>query len=721
MFRKRLWILLVLAAQLTSLGMGPAAPASTAAASLTVYADARGTGWDDWSWGGVTHNFASAAIVHSGSASISVQYTAGWSGLQIGANSPPSTSNANTLEFWINGGSSGEQSVRVSVGNNCSSASKDLTLTAATWVKVSLSLAGMGTPASIQSFSLSNPTDHSQPVFYVDDVILTAVAQTPPVVQAGPALSVDAASGRHAISPYIYGMNFPDESLATELQLPVQRWGGNSTTRYNYLNDISNRASDWYFENIPGDKSNPATLPDGSDADLFIEQGLRTGTQTLLTVPLIGWTPKNQPAGSTARICGFSVSKYGPQQSTDPWAPDCGSGVASNGSNITGNNPTDTSIAITPTFVQGWMSYLIGKYGSSTSGGVRFYDLDNEPMLWNSTQRDVHPQPTSYDELLSRTLSYAPAIKAVDPGALTLGPVLWGWTAYFYSAKDVASGGAWWNNPIDRLAHGNVPFVEWYLQQMQAYQQQHGQRILDFLDLHYYPQSFDSVSNNAGDDATQQMRLRSTRSLWDPTYVDESWINDKVDLLPRMHTWVNTDYPGTRLALSEYSWGATCHINGALAQADVLGIFGQQGLDLATLWGPPQPAEPGAFAFRMYRSADGGRGFGEVGVQSASADTGQLAVYGAVRGSDGALTVIVINKSANSLSASLTLTGFASAASARAYRYSGTQQDQIVTLPQQPITASAIQSVYPASSITLYVIPPAHQHTEYLPALVQHP
>jgi uncharacterized membrane protein YebE (DUF533 family) len=96
-------------------------------------------------------------------------------------------------------------------------------------------------------------------------------------------------------------------------------------------------------------------------------------------------------------------------------------------------------------------------------------------------------------------------------------------------------------------------------------------------------------------------------------------------------------------------------------------------------------------------------------------------VYGAVRGSDGALTVIVINKSANSLSASLTLTGFASAASARAYRYSGTQQDQIVTLPQQPITASAIQSVYPASSITLYVIPPAHQHTEYLPALVQHP
>ena len=720
MHGKRVLILLSLVLQLAGLGMAPAAPVSPAAASLTIYADALASGWDDWSWGGVTRSFASTSFVHDGSTAISVQYTGGWSGLQIGTNTPPSTSAANTLEFWISGGSSGGQAVRVTVGSTCASASKDLT-PANAWVKVTLSLAGLGNPASIQSVTWFNPTDHAQPVFYVDNVVLTTVALTPPAVLIGPALSVDAAAGRHTISPYIYGMNFPDESLAAELHLPLQRWGGNSTTRYNYLNDISNRASDWYFENIPGEKSNPATLPDGSDADLFIEQGLRTGAQTLLTVPLIGWTPKNQPAGSTARICGFSASKYGSQQSTDPWAPDCGNGVASSGSDITGNNPTDTSTAITPAFDQDWMRYLIGKYGASGSGGVRFYDLDNEPMLWNSTHRDVHPQPTSYDELRDRTVSYASAIKAVDPGALTLGPVLWGWTAYFYSAKDEVPNTEWWNHPIDRLAHGNTPFVEWYLKQMQSYQQQHGQRILDFLDLHYYPQSFDSVSNTAGDDATQQMRLRSTRSLWDPTYVDESWINDTVNLLPRMHAWVDTDYPGTRLAISEYSWGAMCHINGALAQADVLGIFGRQGLDLATLWGPPQPTEPGAFAFRMYRSADGRRGFGEIGVQAASANSDQLAMYAAVRGSDGALTMMVINKSGGPLSSTLSLNGFASGASALAYRYSGAQQDQIVTLPQQPVNSSGFQAVFPASSITLYVIPPAHQHTVYLPELLLRP
>jgi hypothetical protein len=343
-------------------------------------------------------------------------------------------------------------------------------------------------------------------------------------------------------------------------------------------------------------------------------------------------------------------------------------------------------------------------------------------MLWNSTQRDVHPQPTSYDELRNLTVSYAAAIKAVDPGALTLGPVLWGWTAYFYSALDEAPGGAWWNNPLDRLNHSNLPFVEWYLQQMRSYQQQHGQRILDFLDLHYYPQSFDSVSNAAGDEATQQMRLRSTRSLWDPTYVDESWINDTVKLLPRMHAWVNADYPGTRLAISEYSWGAMCHINGALAEADVLGIFGREGLDLATLWGPPQPTEPGAFAFRMYRNVDGsGGGFGNIGVQSASANSDQLAIYAAVNGGNGALSVMVINKTSGPLSASLALSGFAPGAGARAYRFSGDQQDKIVTLPDQAVGASGFQAVYPGSSITLYLLPPAHRHTVYLPALIQRP
>ena len=66
----------------------------------------------------------------------------------------------------------------------------------------------------------------------------------------GPALSVDAAASQHAISPYIYGLNFAKESFANEIKLPVRRWGGNATTRYNWQTGNTNAGNDWYYENM---------------------------------------------------------------------------------------------------------------------------------------------------------------------------------------------------------------------------------------------------------------------------------------------------------------------------------------------------------------------------------------------------------------------------------------------------------------------------------------
>src|SRR5208283_4167631 len=123
------------------------------------------------------------------------------------------------------------------------------------------------------------------------------------------------------------------------------------------------------------------------------------------------------------------------------------------------------------------------------------------------------------------------------------------------------------------------------------------------------------------------------RSLWDPTYTDESWIATvggpfpaQIEAIPRFRSWVAANYPGTKVSLSEYNFGALNSINGALTQADVLGVFGREQLDLATLWGPPSAAEPGAFAFRMYRNYDGaGSRYGDTWVQAESSDQSQLA------------------------------------------------------------------------------------------------
>jgi len=689
-------ILLVLAACLVTSGQ------TAVAADLPIYTDTRAAGWEDWSWGS-SINFSAPSPVHSGSNAIGVTYTTeGWGGLYLHSTQAIDLSGYEKLRFWIHGGSTGGQHLRI-VANNSDSATIPVTATANSWVQVDVAFSDLGNPASLSDLYWQDTTGASQPVFYLDDISLIASSGPPPPV-TGPALTINALSGRHAISDDIYGMNFADENLAAELRLPVNRRGGNSTTRYNWLNDTSNRGSDWYYENIPEDNANPITLPNGSSADHFVEQNRRTGTRSILTIPLIGWVAKQRPSGHPYD-CGFKVSKYGPQDLVDEWELDCGNGVH-NGVNITGNDPADTSVAASPTFIGNWINHLTGRYGTATNGGVTYYNLDNEPMLWNSSHRDVHPQPTTYDELLEKTLQYAPAIKAADPAAQTLGPVLWGWCAYFYSALDNCGAGT-----ADYQAHGNTYFVPWYLQQMQNYHTANGVRILDYLDLHYYPQATGVTLANAGSAATQSLRLRSTRSLWDPAYVDESWISDTwsntVRLIPRMREWVSANYPGTKLAITEYNWGGLESINGALAQADILGIFGREGLDLATIWGAPASTEPGAFAFRIFRNYDGaGHGFGETAIQADSGNQENLAVYAAQRTSDKALTVVVINKTATTLDSSVTLTGFPLPGSAAVYRYSAANLNSIEHVTDQPLGAGGFSGTFPASSITLFEIPP---------------
>ncbi len=677
-----------------------------AAGNHTVYDDALQNGFQDWSW--TQRDFNNSAPVYAGAKSIRVTFDAGWNGLWlVNPGAGVDTAGYTALRFAIHGGASGGQTMLVFAGSGTSFPSNGVALNtylaggpaANQWKVVTIPLSALGMQnATLNNLAWQNDQNNAQPTFYLDSVELVAGTAPSPTPITGLTLHVDAAAPGYPISDDIYGMNFADENLAAEIDLPVRRMGGNATTRYNWQNDTSNHAMDWYFENVPEDNANPSALPNGSTSDQFVDQDRRTHTQTILTMPLIGWTPK-----ARAYACGFSVAKYGAQQSVDPWRPDCGNGILPNGNKITNNDPRDTSDAITPQFVQAWIAHLKTNYGDAAHGGVKFYNLDNEPMLWDDTHRDVHPTPTSYDELRDRTYQYAAAIKQADPTAKTLGPALWGWTAYFWSAQDWAAGGSWWNNPPDRNAHGGQPFVEWYLDQMRAYEQQNGVRILDYLDLHYYPQANGVSLSGAGDAATQALRLRSTRSLWDPSYTDESWIAEPVYLIPRMRAWRDAHYPGTKLAMTEYNWGALDHINGALAQADALGIFGREQLDLATLWDPPTINQPGAFAFRLYRNYDGQRHtFGDTSLPATSGDQAQLSIYAARRTNDNALTFIVINKNSANASARVTLNGLGNAV-AQVFRYSGANLNAIVPQADQTIANGAFNVTFPASSITLFV------------------
>jgi len=677
---------------------------ATASPDLIVYNDALNSGWANWSWGAAA-NFAAASPVHSGKYSIAVTITSAWGGLYLAASPAISSSPYDTLQFWVNGGVAGGRKVQVMLAdgsyNLLTNNAVKVPITAGAWTQVKVKLSDLGGPGQIGGIVWQDTSGGAQPTFYLDDISFINQGVPP---DKGPNLSVNAGANRHAISPDIYGMNFAGAALGAKLKIPVQRCGGNSTTRYNWQTNMHNAGSDWYFENIP----DGAPVENGSSTDLFVDQDRRTGAKTILTVPLIGWTPRADSPRNQPYDCGYSVSKYGLQQSTDSqWEPDCGNGVSQETvKEITGNDPHDTSTAIGAPFVTEWIGHLTARYGHGSSGGVAFYDLDNEPMLWDSTHRDVHPLATTYDELLQRTLSIAPAVKSADSTAKTLGPVLWGWCAYFYSALDGCSIGN------DYHSHGDTYFVPWYLQQMHSYEKAHGVRILDYLDLHYYPAADGVALSPAGSAATQALRLRSTRSLWDPAYIDESWISNMepggvaVQLIPRMKQWVNSNYPGTKLSISEYNWGALDNINGALAQADVLGIFGREGLDLATLWSPPAPTDPGAFAFLMYRNYNGaGNGFGDVSVRAASADQDLVSVYAAQNSLNDALTIIAINKTAGPLTSNVALSNFNPRATAAVYQYGAANPGGIVHAPNLAVTASGFSAVLPGNSISLFVLP----------------
>ena len=398
------------------------------------------------------------------------------------------------------------------------------------------------------------------------------------------------------------------------------------------------------------------------------------------------------------------------------------------------NDPNDTSSPIDRTFDAGWVQSLVSKFGKANNGGVAIYELDNEPEWWDHTQADVHPLPNTYDELTNDGLTYAQTIKDNDPTAEVSGPVLSCWICYFYSKLDMETGWATSpcycanGNPVDRLAHGDVPLVEYYLQHFAAYEALHGIRLLDYLDLHFY--NPDNLAFSlGGDTSVQQLRLNSTRILWDPTYTNLNFTdpNNRTSsappvssqLIPLARSWVAKDYPGTKVAITEYNWGGTDSISGALAQADLLGIFGSYGLDMATLWWNTYDAQtavqqqlPLLMAFGVYRNYDGQNSmFGDVALTSTSANQGMLSVYGALRSSDNAVTVVVINKTYGDLTSTISIPNLKPTGPAKVFLYSNANLGAIVAQPDLAVApsvslraASTLTETFPAQSITVLAV-----------------
>src|SRR6185437_12520662 len=186
----------------------------------------------------------------------------------------------------------------------------------------------------------------------------------------------------------------------------------------------------------------------------------------------------------------------------------------------------------------------------------------------------------------------------------------------------------------------------------------------------------------------------------------ESWIDAPVYLIPRMKSWIQKNYyAGTPIAITEYNWGAENHINGASTQADIYGIFGREGLDMASRWTTPDSSTPTYKAMQMYRNYDGKDGtFGDTSVSTVAPNPDDLSAFAALRGSDGAMTVMVISKVlSGDTPVQLNLAHAAVSGTAKVYRL--TAANKIEQLADLPWSRGVLNDTEPAQSITLYVLP----------------
>ena len=355
-----------------------------------------------------------------------------------------------------------------------------------------------------------------------------------------------------------------------------------------------------------------------------------------------------------------------------------------------------------------WINHLVKTFGKAADGGVRFYAMDNEPDLWaDDTHVDVHPVRPGYDSMLQNFLEYAKAVKAVDPTSQITGPVVSGWSGYWFSALDRGDDG--FGSHADRNAHGGMPLIPWFLDQVHKADQASGKRTLDVLDIHYYPQA-QGIMQDKIDKNTSALRLRSTRALWDPTYEDESWIArtevKQPNLIPRMKAWIDQYYPGTKLGITEWKWGAEGSMNGALAIADVLGIYGREGVYLANYYTNPPLGSPGLNAFKMYRNYDGhDTTFGDVSVSAQSSASDKLAVYASEDTHSNQLKLMILNKSdREQVAGTINLQGGALANTAKVYGFSNATGLNITQLADAQVNGSSVSYSFAPYSITLLVL-----------------
>jgi hypothetical protein len=391
-------------------------------------------------------------------------------------------------------------------------------------------------------------------------------------------VTIDASSETKPVSPWIYGRN---NSLSKSASSPTTalQWqrlrdagvtmlregGGNNSTKYNWRRKVSSHP-DWY---------NNVYAQDWDYSARSLMQNL-PAAQGLWTLSLLG---------HVARTNAANFNDWGYNQSK--WWNGVNQNLAGGGTiNPAGGNKAlkdgnpDLYLESWPAdSVTGILRHWFGENGIGLDKQrFLYWNMDNEPEIWNGTHDDVMPVLISAEEFMQRYFETAKKARALFPEIKLAGPV-------------PANEWQWYNWNSDRILYKGKYHVwlEYFIRRIAEEEAASGIKLLDVLDIHFYP----------GESKAADI-VQSHRVYFDRNYVypgangvkragSSGWDNsiNKEYIFGRCQDWLNTykgKNHGVTFGVTETSVNTSDPNVNAIWYASMLGEFARQGVEIFTPW-----------------------------------------------------------------------------------------------------------------------------------------
>ncbi len=493
-------------------------------------------------------------------------------------------------------------------------------------------------------------------------------------------VSVDASADRKLVSPYIYGRNnsysnsFGTTSSASDMVLfkeaglrLARENGGNNATKYNWRKKISSHP-DWYNNVYDRDWTTLSQTIVANAPDM----------QVMWAFQLIGKVASNK---------NNNFNDWGYNQSQ--WWSGCTQNLAGGGTvnaaggsvaTVNGNPalytvdwPADSTTAI--------LKHWFGANGAElNSGNFIYWNMDNEPEIWNGTHDDVMPTLLTASAFMDKYFAVAKKARALYPGIKLCGPVCaneWQW--YKWGSESLMIDGKYYC------------WLEYFLKKVAEEQKATGVRLLDVVDIHWYP------GETSATDILQLYRI-----FYDKTYVypgangvktiNGGWDTSQTKefIFQRIADWL-TQYFGENhgigIGLSESGIESTdANINSVL-YASLLGTFANNGVELYTPWTWRVGMWETLHLFSRYAK--------NYSVSSSSTVENTVSAYTTVTNSADSMTVILVNRSQTlTRSVKVNISGFSATAGA-------SNTLQLVSLPATETFKSHTNNALKSGSVTL--------------------